>query len=613
MLRILPYLCDCKSAIDSCFYHNLRFSICHRLCAIATFTNAVERHPFGPHELGYFSPVELQPLSRILHESTEAKDFHTGLSVHSRLLKLRLDGSVSLWNKLLGLYCKCQQFLLARQLFDTMPTRDVVSFNTIISCFARHERGFEAVFSFKKMIEEDARPNHITLAALIGACASLPASKLREVFHGQAIQYGLSSNVYVGCSLVDGYGKEMRLNDAIKAFIEIAEPDLVSWNIMIDGCVRNSSKDHALRIFTHMLRENLDYDGFTLTSLMKTCLEPKDIYLGKLLHCCAVKTSFTCETPICNALVTMYSRCERGMMSARGIFGETLAPNIISWTAMITGFMQNKQNEEAIEFYQDMLRLGVGENDFSFASILAVYSDLASLEQGRQIHARVVKTCSGIDLSVYNALIDMYSKSGSLSEALLVFRTMGRHDKVSCTAMITAFGQHGNGREALAILDEMTREGLYPDDVTFLGCLSACSHGGHLDEGIRVFRMMFNVYNLKPRREHFSCVVDMLGRAGRLIEAERFIEEMGIGSDVFVWETLLGACRLHGEMGLGERTVKKIIELQPNKHASYVLLANMYADQGLWDDKGVVLEKLDANGLKKEAGCSWVALQNLSC
>ncbi|KAL7255880.1 hypothetical protein ACSBR1_009925 [Camellia fascicularis] len=606
MHRTLAKLCH-KSIRYSCVYHNLLFSLCQRLSTISTLANTIDRNPFESPDLRYSTPVELHHLSHVLQECADSRDFQTGLSVHTLLLKLDFDQFISLWNKLLSLYCKCDQFFIARRVFDKMSKRDVVSFNTMISNCVRCNYCLEAVSFYNKMIEEDAKPNHITLAGLIGACDGLGAEQLRGVFHAQAIRYALSSNEYVGCSLVDGYAKQMRLEDAIRAFGEITEQDLVSWNIMIDACVRNNNKEHALRIFTQMQQKNVEYDGFSLTSIIKTCLEPRDVYLGKLLHCCAIKNGLTCETPISNALITMYSRCEGGMESAMKIFGGTLAPNIISWTAMITGFMQNKQNEQAIGLYQNMLRLGVKDNDFSFASILSVYSNLANLEHGRQIHARIVKSCFGLDLSVNNALIDTYSKCGSLEEAHLVFRTMGKHDKISCTTMITAFGHHGKGRAALSILDEMTGEGLNPDNVTFLGCLSACSHGGHVDEGVWVFRMMVDIYNLKPRREHFSCVVDMLGRAGRLIEAESFIEEMGIGSDFFVWETLLGACRLHGEMGLGEKSVKKIIGLQPNKHGSYVLLANMYADRGLWDDKGLVLENLATNGLKKGAGCSWVA------
>ncbi|KAA8536150.1 hypothetical protein F0562_028628 [Nyssa sinensis] len=410
---------NCKT-VKSC--HRFHLYLFGSFRSISISNNPTERRPLGKLEPYYNNSVDFFRLNHALQEFADFGDVRAGMSVHTVLIKFYYKGFISLWNKLLSLYLKCGQFGVARQLFESMPKRDVVSFNTMISACVHNNHGLEAVHLYSRMGDDNATPNHITLAGLIGACDRVGSVQLREAFHSQAIRYGFSSNEYVGSSLVDGYSKEMKLDDAIKAFGEIAELDLVSWNVMIDG-------------------------------------------------------------------------------------------------------------------------------------------------------------------------------------------TMGKHDKVSCTAIITGFGQHGKGREALEILDEMTREGLNPDAVTFLACLSACSHGGHVDEGIWVFRIMIDVYNLKPRREHFSSVVDMLGRAGRLNEAERFIEEMGIESEVFVWETLLGACRLHGEMALGEKSAKKIIELQPERHGPFVLLSNMYADKGLWEDKGVVRENLVVSGLKKEAGCSWVALQ----
>ncbi|KAM7465397.1 hypothetical protein LguiB_012959 [Lonicera macranthoides] len=563
-------------------------------CSIKSHT---QRHPFEHYELNSNS---VYCLSLVLQESTDVLDFRAGLAVHSHLLKLYMNGFTSLWNKLLNVYCKSGQFGYAYQMFDNMPGRNVVSFNSMILTCVRNGYGFEAVSLYSEMIkEENVKPNHITLAGLIGACDGVLARKLFGVFHAQAIRYGLSSNEYVGCSLIDGYAKEMRLKDSIRAFDEIDELDLVSWNIMIDACVRNNSKDYAVRTFSRMVREKVVFDGFTLTSIAKTCSELRDLDLGMLVHGCGIKCGLACGTPISNALITMYSKCE-GMISALKIFEAILEPNIITWTAMIAGFMQNGHSEEAISFYCTMLRLEVKENDFTFASILPVYSNLVNLEQGRQIHARIVKSWFGLDVSVNNALIDMYSKCGSLEEARTMFKEMKKHDKVSYTSIITALGQHGKAMEALKILEEMVTKGLNPDDVTFLGCLSACSHGGYVDEGTRIFKTMVNVYNLKPRREHLSCIVDMLGRAGRLKEAELFIEDMGIKSNVYVWEALLGACKLHGEIALGEKSAKKIIELQPDKHCSFVLLGNIYAEQELWEGKGVVRESLDVNGSKKE-------------
>ncbi|KAJ4960813.1 hypothetical protein NE237_020723 [Protea cynaroides] len=571
--------------------------------ALSSSTTPSWRHPIEELEIHY--------LSHVLDECTSTYDLRMGMSVHTQLLKLQSCSFISLWNKLLGMYHRCGQIRCSRQLFEIMPQRDIVSYNTILSSYVSHDLNMVNILQvFFKMQEEDVRANHITFSMLIRTCVRLANSVLIELLHAQAIGYGLSSNEFVGSSLIDGYAKQRRLEDGLRAFDEIAVLDLVSWNVVIDACINNNSQGHALRIFSRMQQEGVGFDSYTLTSITKACSEPGDLYLGMQLHGCMIRSGFDFETPVINALITMYSKCEEEMVSATQIFGTALAPNIISWTAIIAGFMQNGQNEEAVGFYKRMLRVGMKENEFSFASILPVYSSLASLEQGRQIHARISKSQCGFDVSVQNALIDMYSKCGSLADAQLVFMTMENHDVVSYTVMITGFGQHGKGSKALSILEAMTNKGLKPDSVTFLGCLSACSHGGLVDEGLEVFKSMIYVHCVKPRMEHYACVVDMLGRAGRLKEAERFIEHMGIKSDALVWEALLGACRIHGEMELGEKSAAKIMELEPQSHRPYVLLANIYADKGLWEDKGKVRQKLGAGGLRKEAGCSWVAFQD---
>lgn len=511
---------------------------------------------------------------------------------------------------MLHVYCQIGQIGHAHQLFDKIPHRNVVSFNILISACARQNRHVaEAMDIFSRMRCENVSPNHITLAALLRGRASYGAGHLMAQIHAQAIQYGLNFNEYVGSSLIDGYAKWKSLESAMRAFDEIAVLDLVPWNVLIEGCVNNGSEEQAFRVFDRMRQEDVGFDCFTLTSVVKICSEPRALNQGMQLHGCVVKAGFASETPVGNALITMYSKCEEGMESAAKLFPRILTPNIISWTAMISGFMQNELNEEAIVFYREMLRHGVKENEFSFASILPAYTSLASLEQGRQVHARITKSRFSSDIAVGNALIDMYFKCGSLADAEFMFATMERHDLVSWTVMIAGFGLHGKGKDALLTFKAMESKGLTPDAVTFLGCLSACSHGGLVDEGLQIFQSMINGSGIKPKREHYACMVDMLGRAGRLKDAERFIEDMGIASDVLVWEALLSTCKIHGEIELGERSARKIMELEPEKEGPYVQLSNIYAEKGMWEEKRKVRRRLDASGLKKEAGRSWVAVQ----
>ncbi|KAJ8640339.1 hypothetical protein MRB53_017033 [Persea americana] len=556
------------------------------------------------------SCIELHHFGRALNACVDTHDLRKATAFHTQLIKLHSDCPISLWNRILNVYCQLGEIGHAHQVFNKMPRRDVVSFNMLISACARQNHDVvEALHIYSSMQGENVSPNHITLAALLRGRASYGAGHLMEQIHAHAILYGLNFNEYVGSSLVDGYAKRKSLESAMRAFDEIAVLDLVSWNVLIEGCVSNGSEEQAFRVFDRMRQEDVGFDCFTLTSVLKMCSEPKALNQGMQLHGCVVKAGFASETPIGNALITMYSKCEEGMESAAKLFPRISTPNIISWTAMISGYMQNDLNEEAIVFYREMLRHGVKENEFSFASILPAYTSLASIEQGRQVHARIAKSQFSSDVSVGNALLDMYFKCGILADAEFMFATMEKRDLVSWTVMIAGFGQHGKGRDALLTFEAMKREGLQPDAITFLGCLSACSHGGLVDEGLQIFRSMIDGYGIKPKREHYACVVDVLGRAGRLKDAERFIEDMGIASDVLVWEALLSACRIHGEIELGERSARKIMEPEPEKEGPYVQLSNIYAEKGMWEEKRKVRRRLDASGLRKEAGRSWVAVQ----
>ncbi|KAG9458746.1 hypothetical protein H6P81_003254 [Aristolochia fimbriata] len=549
---------------------------------------------------------EESTLIRQLEISMQHRDVHSAMAVHAHLVKLQSPTSISLWNKVLNVYCQCRQFGPLHQLFEDMPQRDITSFNTMISAYARREnRGAEPVRFFSRMQEENISPNFITLSALLASCAALGS---REQIHARATKTGLNSNKFVGSSLVDGYSKCMRLESAMKAFDDIALLDLISWNIIIDGCVINGSEADALRIFSRMREEGIGFDCFTLTSILKICMDPKQLHQGMQIHACVVKVGLNLETPVGNALITMYSKCHKETEPAKRVFSILPQPNIITWTAILSGCVQKGQCREAIGFYEEMVTEGVKESEFSFASILPACSSLASLKQGMQVHARIAKLECGSDTVVVNALIDMYAKCGSLEEAQQAFWTMKNRDVVSWTIMITAFAKHGKGLDALETFEEMERQGFKPDGITFLGVLSACSYSGLVEEGLMVFHKMVD-YGVKPKKEHYTSVVDILGRAGRLKEAEKFISDMGIEQDASVWEALLGACQIHGEHELGEKSAQYVMKLEPEKEGPYVGISNIYAKREMWQHKYEVRKRLDESGLRKESGNSWMGYE----
>ncbi|KAG6518495.1 pentatricopeptide repeat-containing protein At4g33170-like [Zingiber officinale] len=520
-------------------------------------------------------------------------------AAHAFLIKLRDPP----WNKLLRIYCRVGLLHHAHQLFDEMPSRDVVSYNTLVTSYARADRdASETLRLYGRMLRENLQPDHITLTALLDV-----STDLVEQIHSHSVKLRLNSNPFVGSAMVNQYERYRGLVDALQVFDEIEEVDLVSWNIAIDVCARRGSKKHAAEIFSRMQKESLfGFDCFTLTSVLKTCSVAEDLSFGMQLHGCSLKVGLVFDAPIGNALVTMYSKCGGEMDSAVDVFNGISNSNIISWTSMIAGLVQNGLAKEAVSYYYKMVRVGLLENGVCFASVLPAFSKLSSLDLGRMVHSRIVKLDVFHDAMVANALVDMYFKCGSVKDAELAFAAMQRRDTVSWTIMINGFGQHGKGGEALRIFRRLERSGgANLDTVTFLAVLSTCSHGGLIDEGIGIFHSMVKDRNIKPTTEHYACVIDMLGRAGRLDKAERFIKDMGLEKDPLAWEALLGACGIHGAIEMGEKSAKKVMELEPHKDSPYILLSNIYAQQKMWVEKERLRKVLDASVSVKEVGYSW--------
>ncbi|PKA54052.1 Pentatricopeptide repeat-containing protein [Apostasia shenzhenica] len=457
------------------------------------------------------------------------------------------------------------------------------------------------------MLDEGVQPNGLTLSALLSGYNTTNHPRIFLQIHSHAIKLGLNSDEFIGGALVKGYEKLTRLKDAMYAFEEITNADIISWNIMINASAQRRDKESVVNVFCAMrLKNGGGLDSFAITSMLKTCAETRDLGFGVQLHGCSLKVGLDSNTPVGNALLTMYSRCEKGVGSALQVFVRILKRNIISYTAMIGAFVQSEMPKKAIALYREMIREGISENEFCFTSVLPAFSELSSIELGRMVHGRIVKSEFQYDVGVFNALMDLYFKCGSLEDASLVFESMNRVDRISWTIMISGLGQHGKGREAIELFSLMKERGFVPDDVTFLGALSACSHGGMVNEGFQIFKSMIGEYGIKPRREHFACLVDLFGRVGRLEEAERFIEEMGLEFDPLVWETLLGACEIYGELDMGKRSAEKVMLLKPSRSdGAYVTLSNIYAARKMWEDKGKLRQRLDGSGLRKEAAQSW--------
>ncbi|OVA12784.1 Pentatricopeptide repeat [Macleaya cordata] len=311
-----------------------------------------------------------------------------------------------------------------------------------------------------------------------------------------------------------------------------------------------------------------------------------------------------------NSLVNLYSKC--GFVNAAyRLFEEMPERDVVSWTSMIVGFSQSGLEKDAMWLFDQMRLAKVEPNSFTFGSLFSACATINAFYKGKQLHSLVVKYGLETDMVVGSAIVDMYSKCGEMNEALRIFKCMPERDLVSWNGMICGFAQNGEALKALKLFDEMVQStAVVPNHVTFIGVLSACSHGDLVNEGRRYFNDMVHEYFIEPKAEHYTCMVDILGRAGLLEEAEALILELPFKPDTVTWGALLGACKLHGNQDMARSITERLCKDEPKNSSNYVLLANTYTATGEWADAFEVRELMDARGVQKMMGCSWIEIRN---
>ncbi|XP_057822921.2 pentatricopeptide repeat-containing protein At1g11290, chloroplastic isoform X2 [Cryptomeria japonica] len=531
-----------------------------------------------------------------------------GKKLHGHMIKTGFPTDTFMENTLANMYAKCGFMDYARQVFDRMYERNVVSWTTMIAGYAQNWRGEEALEFYKMMLGEQLKPNQFTFASVLRACANLASAEHGKQIHAHVIKLGFASNVTMGNALVTMYSKSGNVENAINVFDGMSERDVVSWSALIAGCAQNGHGAEAQNLFSQMQWEGIESDKYTFSAVLVCCTGLEGLELGKQVHSYIIKMDFESDALLESTLMTMYAKCD-AMESARKLFNQMLELDVVTWTAMIAGYARSGHGEESLILFSQMLRSGPDPDSFSLTSVLGVCADLAIVNQGRQFHAQAIKRGLELDISVGSALITMYAKCSCIEDAHEVFDKMVMPDVIPWTAMIAGYALHGLGKEAIQLFEQMQSAGIKPDHITFVGVLSACSHVGLVDEGRKYFDCMSRNYGITPCMEHYACIVDQLGRAGHLDEAERIINEMPFEPSAFVWGIFLSACRTHGNIKLGKRAAEQLLELEPKESAPYVLLSNIYAMENRWDDVSKVRKMMKDRGVAKEPGQSWIVVK----
>ncbi|KAL4185400.1 hypothetical protein AMTRI_Chr10g230490 [Amborella trichopoda] len=528
------------------------------------------------------------------------------------VLSLSRDGLVG--TALVSAYARCCAPEDATKVFDEMCRRDGVAWTALVSAYSMNGWADEAFEAFGKMMGLGCVVDSVTLSSLLLACTRDLWRACRV--HAFVAKAGFECYASVCNSLIDAYAKCGAYDEAMRVFrSQSFTKDVVSWNTVIAGLALNKQSDKALAVYEEMTGEGVKPNRITLLSLLPACGEFGCSKTAKIVHESFANDAWfdvEADVVVATALIHMHAKCGNVEL-ARDLFEklERSKRNVVSWRAMIAGYEHGFMPEESLKLFDRMVEEGDSKpNSVTIVSALSACAQLGVLQRGRMIHGYAEANGLDLDPTVASALIDMYGKCGDMGMAREIFSKMaiGKRTIVSWTSMMGIEGLHGHGMQAVELFNAMIGHGVRPNEVTFVCVLSACSHSGLVDDGWNCFDSMIKDHGIEPNARHYSCMVDLLGRAGRLEEAHKLIMSMAIEPDACVWGALLGACRLHGEIGLGELAQAKLFSLNTDGIGHQVLLATMYASAGKWDDVIRTRVQLKHKGAKKIAGLSFIEI-----
>lgn len=601
-------------------------------------------------------PIKFQTFLDLLKNSAKTATPLLEIDLlHSLAIKVGFMQNPEVGIGLLNLYVKCRCFDRALQLFDLSPKRDVRAWTILIAGYTRMGLSKFALELLSRMQIEGVYPNCFTLASIFKCCAGAGDLKTGKEAHGWIIRNGVELDVSLENSIIDFYVKCGVFNYAGRVFEMMDEMDTVSWNIMIGaylqigniersmelfkrlpfrdvaswntmivGQMRNGFDGAALELLYQMTDIGLKFNEFTFSVALGLVATLEMLELGRQIHAQVLRLGFKSDLFIRNSLIDMYCKCGE-MEHSTTIFNEMhlfsenkknsrnfdgLPANTVSWSIIIAGYIQSGRYEDALNFFRKMHSEGVSMDPFTFASIASACANAGVLEQGKQIHACIEKCEHRLDVFLASAIIDMYAKCGSIGDARAVFDGACVRTVVMWTTILSGYALHGQGREAIRLFELMLKENIRPNEITFVGVLSACSHAGLVEEGHTYFKSMQEEHGIVPSVEHFTCMVDLLGRAGHFDVVKSFIHNNNISHVSVVWQALLSACCIHNNIEMGKWASKKLAELEPHTAGSYILLSNICGTTQMWEEAEKVRKMMKEKGIRKEPGQSWIQLKN---
>jgi pentatricopeptide repeat protein len=492
--------------------------------------------------------------------------------------------------------------------FDAAPERDAYMWNTLLRAHAHSQsHASDALDLYKRMRAAGVAPDHYTYPIVLPACAAARAPRLGRAAHGDAVRFALAGDGFARSALITLYFQEGEVADAERVFWEGhgSSRTVVSWTAMVAGYVQNYFFGEAVVLFGRMIAEGVLPNEITLISFLP-CLQGQEwLDAGEMVHGFVIKMGFDANIQLVNALIAMYGKCGR-ISLAEALFEGMTVRSLVSWNTMVAMYEQHGDAVDAIKFFRRMLTEKVGFDCVTLVSVLSACARSGALDTGKWVHEFAWNHGLDTDARIGNVLVDMYAKCGEIANAREIFDCLPVRGVVPWSTMISAYANHGESAEALKLFSLMKSEGVRPNSFTFTAVLVSCGHSGLVDEGLKHFNSILTNYQMSPTLEHYACMVDMLGRAGRLVEAYEIIRGMSIRPDKCVWGAFLGGCRLHGNLELAEFVAKDLFQSGSHDVTFYVLMSNMYFEAGMLEHAERIRRAMKEMELKKKAGRSAV-------
>lgn len=538
------------------------------------------------------------------------EDVLMGSSLHSQIIKLGYLDNLVVQTSVLGMYSSCGDLESARGIFECVNDGDAVAWNTMMVGSLRNDKIEEGLMLFRSMLMSGVDPTQFTYSMVLNACSKLGSYSVGKLIHARIIVSDSLADLPVENALLDMYCSCGDMKEALYVFGRIHNPNLVSWNSIISGCSENGFGEQAILMYRRLQRRFTPRpDEYTFSAAISATAEPERSIHGKLLHGQVTKLGYERSVFVGTTLLSMYFKNGEAE-SAQKLFGVMTERDVVLWTEMIVGESRLGNSESAVQFFIEMYREKDGTDGFSLSSVLGACSDMAMLRQGEVFHSLAIKTGFDSVMSVSGALLDMYSKNGKYDTAESIFSLVSNPDLKCWNSMLGAYSQHGMVEKALSFFEQILENGLTPDAVTYLSLLVACNHSGSTQQGKFLWNQM-KERGIETGFKHYSCMVSLVSKAGLLDEALELIEESPPGNNhAELWRTLLSACVNTRNLHMGLYAAEQILRLDQEDTATHILLSNLYAVNGRWDEVAEIRRKIRGLASAKDPGLSWIEVNN---